>query len=102
MNERGLVAVASVEAVDDANVVGLEPSELGSESIDRQREVVEALAAPADEPLDEASRAGALDELDLEVADREVGPAKFGRVAVAASLPRLSRAGKFSRKNSRA
>src|SRR5262249_39792775 len=47
-------------------------------------------AAPGQKPIDEAPRAGALDELDLEMSDREVGPGELRPLAVS-SLLRLVR-----------
>ena len=45
--------------------------------------MMEALAAAGEEALDEAPRPRALDQLDLEIADGEVGPEKLWRVPVA-------------------
>jgi len=45
--------------------------------------MVKAFAAIGEETIDEAPRPRALDELDLEVADGEVGPEEFRRIPIA-------------------
>ena len=82
MDERGFVAVSFVEAADDANAVALEPLEVPCEPRDLERQVVEPFTASGEEAFDEAPRPRTLDELDLVVADGEVGPKEFRRIAV--------------------
>jgi hypothetical protein len=52
--------------------------------------MVKSLASLSEKPLDEARRTGALDQLDLETSDREVGPGELASFAVS-SLLRLVR-----------
>src|SRR5206468_5189293 len=82
-DEGGLVAVPVVAAVDDAQPVALEGRGVGAEPalLDVDREMVRALAAAGEEALDEAPRARALDQLELPVADEEVGPDELVIVA---------------------
>src|SRR5438552_16143896 len=83
MDEGGLGAVPVVAAVDDAQPVALEGRGVGAEPalLDVDREMVRALAAAGEEALDEAPRARALDQLELPVADEEVGPDELVIVA---------------------
>src|SRR5438093_9175538 len=94
MNERRLVTVASVEAIDDAHPFALQPLERGLERVDLQRQMVKPFAPVVEKPLDEAAGPGALDQLDLEVADREVRPAELGGRAVAVLLRLVGSCGK--------
>ncbi len=80
MDERGFVAVSFIETVDNANAVALEPLEVPREPIDLERQMMKAFAATGEEAIDEAPRPRALDELDLEIADGEVGPEEFRRI----------------------
>src|SRR3989441_2627931 len=82
-DEGGLVAVAVVAAVDDAEARALEGRGVGAEPalLDIDREMMHALAAAGEETLDEARRARALDQLGLPVADEEVGPRELVIVA---------------------
>src|SRR5439155_1551141 len=82
-DEGGLVAVAVVAAVDDAEARALEGRGVGAEPalLDIDREMMHALAAAGEETLDEARRARALDQLELPVADEEVGPHELVIVA---------------------
>src|SRR5207245_10928450 len=82
-DEGGLVAVPIIAAVDDAQPVALEGRGIGAEPalLDVDREMMRALAAAGEEGLDEAPRARALDQLELPVADEEVGPDELVIVA---------------------
>src|SRR2546425_447873 len=82
-DEGGLVAVPVVAAVDDAQAGALEGRGVGAEPalLDVDREMMHALAAAGEEALDEARRARALDQLELPVADEEVGPDELVIVA---------------------
>jgi hypothetical protein len=79
-DERGLV-VARFEQIDDAHAAALQRIDGAIELGRLDREVVQPLAAFVDEALDEAARPGALDDLELEVADVEIAPGVVAGVA---------------------
>src|SRR5207244_9391665 len=76
-------AVAVIAAGDDAEACALEGRGVSAEPalLDIDREMMHALAAAGEETLDEARRARALDQLELPVADEEVGPHELVIVA---------------------
>ena len=92
-DEGRLVAVAVVAAVDDAEPRVLEERHVIVEPplLHVERQVVEPLATPCDESVDEAPRSGALDQLDLPVADEEVGPRELPIVSGPRGLPHADR-----------
>jgi hypothetical protein len=79
-DKRSHVAVAGIEAVDDAGAVRLEPCDEWLEIGDLEREMVQALTAFVDEPPHEALRPRGLDQLQLELSDIEVTPVEVVRI----------------------
>ena len=92
-DEGRLVAVSVVSAIDDAKPLALEERHVAVEPVllDVEREMMEPLAAARDELLDEALRPGALDQLELPVADEEVGPRELPIVSGPRRLPHADR-----------
>src|SRR5947208_12744655 len=92
-DERRLVAATVVAPVDDPETVPLERRGVAVERalLQIEREVVPALAVRGEEALDGAPGTRALDQLELPVAEEEVGPPELAVVARARRPPQPDR-----------
>src|SRR5437879_13356309 len=74
MDEGGPVAARDLGLADQLEAVGLETAHERAQPVDVDRQVVKPLAPPRQEALDEARRAGALDQLELPAREQEARP----------------------------